>query len=71
LDPDKVRRTILFVLTTWKMNYLPLQQARKAVTKFVENEMQQGDMVAITKNRQWIQCATAVQARTNSNCFQS
>jgi VWFA-related protein len=49
LGSDKVRRTILLVLDDLEMSYWDLKSARQTVKKFVENEMQSGDMVAITR----------------------
>lgn len=49
LTPDKARRTIAFVVDDLSMSFVHLNSARTALEKFVKNDMQPGDVVAILR----------------------
>jgi VWFA-related protein len=49
ISRDAVRRVIAFVVDDLSMTFESMQYVRKALKKFVENEMQTGDLVAILR----------------------
>jgi VWFA-related protein len=51
LTKDAVRRTIVFLIDDISMSFPDLQKARMALLKFVEVQMQSGDMVAFMRTR--------------------
>jgi VWFA-related protein len=49
LSRDKVRRVIAFVIDDLSMSFESMQYARTALKKFVENQMQPGDLIALLR----------------------
>ncbi len=49
MTPDKVRRTIAFVVDDLSMGFENVHFARMALERFVKNEMQPGDLVAVLR----------------------
>ena len=47
LSPQEVRRTVAFVFNDLEMSWESVYYARKAIKKFVDEQMQPGDLVAI------------------------
>ena len=47
LRPEQVRRTVAFVFNDLEMSWESVYNARKAIKKFVDEQMQPGDFVAI------------------------
>jgi VWFA-related protein len=54
LAPDQVRRAIAFVVDDLSMDFRHVYAARLALEKFVKNEMQPGDLVAILRTSRGI-----------------
>ena len=54
LTPDKVRRAIAFVVDDLSMDFVGVDSARRALEKFVKNDMQPGDLVAILRTSRGI-----------------
>jgi VWFA-related protein len=53
LTKDDVRRTIVFLVDDISMNFQDLSNAHMALQKFVETQMQPGDLVAIMQTKGW------------------
>jgi VWFA-related protein len=53
LTRDEVHRTIVFLVDDISMNFQDLSNARMALQKFVETQMQPGDLVAIMQTKGW------------------
>jgi len=49
LEREQIRRTIAFVVDDLPMSFEQVYYARMALTRFVERQMQQGDLVAILR----------------------
>jgi VWFA-related protein len=49
LSREKVRRVIAFVIDDLSMSFESMQYARTALKKFVENQMESGDLIAILR----------------------
>ncbi len=54
LTPDKVRRAIAFVVDDLSMSFITVDAARQALERFVKNDMQPGDLVAILRTSRGI-----------------
>src|SRR4030095_11898519 len=51
LRPEQVRRTVAFVFNDLEMSWESVYYARRAIQKFVDEQMQPGDFVAILPPR--------------------
>jgi VWFA-related protein len=51
LPIDKVRRTLVFIVDDYSMSFQQTQFARMALQKFVERQMQTGDLVSIMRTK--------------------
>lgn len=49
LRPEQLRRTIVFVIDDLTMSYDSAYQARRAMRRFVEEQMEPGDLVAVVR----------------------
>ncbi|MBN1566900.1 MAG: VWA domain-containing protein [Acidobacteria bacterium] len=54
MSPDKVRRAIAFVVDDLSMDFGRVDSARRALEKFVKEDMQPGDLVAILQTSRGI-----------------
>ena len=49
LEPEQIRRTIAFVVDDLGLSFQSIYYARKAIKKFVDDQMQEGDLVGIVR----------------------